>query len=108
MVNITPKLEISFSNHKEFHLYYLTKHTNQWCKRLHLIGTVVGVVGAAVGAVRMDPIMTAGSVVVGTLTAWAGDYGLQKQTPTTFKNPLWSVWSNFEIVKAMLKGDMSI
>lgn len=108
MVNITPKLEIRFSSHREFHLYYLTKHTNLWCKRLHLIGSVIAVLGCILGAVRLDPLAAVGGVVAGVLTAWAGDYCFQKQTPTTFKYPLWSIRSHCTIVMAMLKGDLKI
>ncbi|KAG5484509.1 hypothetical protein LSCM1_07882 [Leishmania martiniquensis] len=108
MVNLSARLHISASNHKEFHIYYLAKHSKQWTRRMHLIGTVVGVVGAAVSAARMDAIGAALSAAVGAAICWTGDAAVEQTQPTTFKNPIWSVMSNFKMVASMLKGDMSI
>ncbi|KAG5509873.1 hypothetical protein JKF63_07518 [Porcisia hertigi] len=108
MVNLSAKLEISPSNHKEFHLYYLAKHSKIWTRRLHLIGTVVSVFGVVVSAVRANIIAAFGSVVAGVAICWVGDAVVEHTQPTAFKYPIWSVASNFKMVSSMLKGDMGI
>ncbi|CBZ24662.1 conserved hypothetical protein [Leishmania mexicana MHOM/GT/2001/U1103] len=108
MVSLSAKFQISASNHTEFYIYYLAKHSKKWTRRMHLIGTAVGVVGAAVSAVRMDVIGATVSAAVGVAICWAGDTAVEQTQPTTFKNPIWSVMSNFKMVASMLKGDMRI
>ncbi|CAM37444.1 conserved hypothetical protein [Leishmania braziliensis MHOM/BR/75/M2904] len=108
MVNLSAKFHISASNHREFHIYYLAKHSKKWTRRMHLIGTAVGVVGTAVSAMRMSAIGATVSAVAGVVICWAGDAIVEKTQPTTFKNPIWSVMSNFKMAASMLKGDMSI
>ncbi|GET86808.1 hypothetical protein, conserved [Leishmania tarentolae] len=108
MVNLNAKFQISASNHKEFYIYYLAKHSKQWTRRIHLIGTAIGVVGAAASAVRMDAFGAAVSIAVGVAICWAGDAMVEKTSPTTFKNPIWSTVSNFKMVASILTGDMNI
>ncbi|KAG5484895.1 hypothetical protein GH5_08361 [Leishmania sp. Ghana 2012 LV757] len=108
MVHLSAKFQVSASNHKEFHIYYLAKHSKQWTRRIHLIGTVVGVAGVAVSTVRMDAIGAAVSAAVGAAICWTGDAVVEQTQPTAFKNPIWSLMSNFKMVASMLKGDMSI
>jgi hypothetical protein len=108
MVNINAKLDVSASNMREYYVYYLAKHSKQWTRRVHLIGTVVGAIGAAVSVARVDPIGAAVSTAVGAAICWAGDIGVEGATPTTFKNPIWSVYSNFKMVGQMFSGSMNI
>lgn len=107
MVSITPRLEVHFSNHREFHLYYLSKHTARGCRRLHLLGTAVAVLGIILNALfvrRLACLLT--TVGLGLVVCWAGDYLVQKTTPTFFRYPLWSLRSNFKMLNAMVKGEM--
>ncbi|KAK7198963.1 hypothetical protein NESM_000863700 [Novymonas esmeraldas] len=108
MVNIGAKFQISASNHKEYHIYYMAKHTKAWTRRAHLIGTAVGVIGVAASAARVDAVGAAVSAVVGVVVCWAGDILVEQTQPTSFSRPIWSVMSNFKMVTAMLKGDLSI
>ncbi|KPA75718.1 hypothetical protein ABB37_08268 [Leptomonas pyrrhocoris] len=108
MVNISAKLDVSASNMKEYYVYYLAKHSKQWTRRVHLVGTVVGAVGVAASVARLDAIGAAVSAAVGTAICWAGDAAVEKTQPTTFKNPLWSVYANFKMVGEMISGKMSI
>ncbi|EPY32667.1 hypothetical protein STCU_02771 [Strigomonas culicis] len=101
---INASFEIQASNHREYHVYYLAKHGDQWCRRLHLIGTVVGVSGAIVGLVRRDPVLAGGAAAAGIGLAVAGDVGLQHITPTEVRNPIYSVMSNFKMCYDMVKS----
>ena len=108
MVNISAKLDVSPSNKEEFYVYYLAKHSKQWTRRAHLIGTVVGAVGVVASAARVDPIGAAVSVAVGTAVCWVGDFAVEGTKPTALKHPIWSVYSNFKMVGEMISGKMDI
>ncbi|KPI82779.1 hypothetical protein ABL78_8210 [Leptomonas seymouri] len=108
MVNVDLKVGVSPSNTREYYVYYLAKHSKQWTRRLHLIGTAAGAVGVAVSASRLDTVCAVVSVAVGVAICWAGDIAVEGVQPTTFKNPLWSVYANFKMVAEMLTGKMSI
>lgn len=108
MVNINAKLDVSPSNMKEYYVYYLAKHSKQWTRRVHLIGTVVGAVGVAASAAQANPIGAAVSAAVGAAICWAGDLAVEQAQPTTLKNPYWSVYAHFKMVGEMLSGKMNI
>lgn len=108
MVNLSAKLDVSASNMREYYVYYLAKHSKQWTRRVHLIGTVVGAVGVAASAARVDAVGAAVSAAVGAAICWAGDLAVEGSQPTTIKNPVWSVMANFKMIGEMLSGKMNI
>lgn len=105
MVKITPQLNIDATNFNEYHLYYLAKHSEMWCRRMHVAGSLIGIIGVVWGMIKMCPMTIATSAITGLAVCWAGDVLVQRITPTTFKHPYWSMKSNFKMVKAMLTGD---
>ncbi|MGE0787855.1 MAG: Mpo1-like protein [Sandaracinaceae bacterium] len=62
---------------------------------------VAGMLGA--GAVGSPMLFPAG-VVFAYGCAWIGHFGYEKNTPATFKYPLWSLVSDFKMYSLMLRG----
>lgn len=108
MVHLDAKVKLEFSNHREYHIYYLAKHMQQNCRRLHFVGTMTAVASIIAAIAMFRPALAVGGVVAGVLLCWVGDYFVAGIKPTTFKHPVWSARSNCMMVWDMARGDMSI
>ena len=87
----------------EFYPYYLKEHSNQTCRRLHFIGTTLGmlltaaalftIAGAVLGhhaigpAVRQALLLVVVAHVQGYAFAWVGHFFFEHNKPATFKYP---------------------
>lgn len=108
MVAINSNLEVSATNYPEFHAYYLANHTNLWCRRMHLVGTAVGVGGVTLNAIRMCARSALSSAATGVAICWLGDIACQGISPTSFRHPYWSMVSNFKMIQSMMNGELPL
>lgn len=90
----------------EFWPYYVSQHLNPVNRRLHFIGTSLGLVLAAVGLIGRAPVVAVASVVVAYAFAWAGHFFYEKNTPATFTYPLLSLRADFRMYWLALRGEM--
>ena len=88
---------------KEFYPYYLSEHSNQTCRRLHFIGTTLGMllsaaamltlIAAVVGRYPLGPaaVQALALLVIahvqGYAFAWTGHSFFEHNKPATFKYP---------------------
>ncbi|CAD2219212.1 hypothetical protein AGDE_03447 [Angomonas deanei] len=108
MPQITAKLEIKASNHKEYHVGYMFRHSKPWTRRMHLIGTVVAVGGVVAGGATQNPIAVGGAVAGGVALAAAGDLIVERQNPSFLKNPIYATMSHFKMCWQIVKGDIKL
>ncbi len=94
--------------YSEFYRFYLTEHSNKTCRILHFIGTfsVFILIFLAIYMGRFDlwyfvPLMGYGF-------AWIGHFYFEKNTPATFRYPLWSLISDFRMFFDILLGRISL
>jgi hypothetical protein len=61
-----------YASFAEFYPFYLSEHANRTCRRLHFVGTTVGLVclGAAVATGNAGWVLV--GLVAGYFFAWAG------------------------------------
>jgi hypothetical protein len=89
---------------EEFWPYYVSQHldpTNRW---LHFVGTSM-----ALGCIAISPVVPPALLaapLVGYGFAWIGHFGVEKNRPATFGNPLWSLRGDFKMWSLMLRGRM--
>ncbi|KEG10432.1 membrane protein [Trypanosoma grayi] len=109
MVSLNLKLDVTFSNFKEFYIYYLAKHMKQTTRRCHFLGTLVGAALLLASVVKGISLPYAiAALVAGYGIAWAGDVAVEGTTPTSFKYPWWSFRANMLLVKEVMTGKQSI
>ncbi|MGB0885825.1 MAG: Mpo1-like protein [Chitinophagales bacterium] len=82
---------------KEFYPFYLSEHQNYICRILHFIGTslVLSLIIAAI--YTQDWKLLAYVPLAGYGFAWIGHFFFEKNKPASFKQPLYSLASDFKM-----------
>ncbi|MCH8325432.1 MAG: DUF962 domain-containing protein [Bacteroidetes bacterium] len=97
-----------FNSFQEFYVYYLSEHKNKTCRALHFIGTTL-VLTFFLKAVFYASILNWILVpTVGYGFAWVGHFFFEKNKPSTFSYPLWSLLSDFKLFFEILIGTKSL
>ncbi len=92
----------------EFYPFYLTEHRNRTCRRLHFVGSSLGV-----GCLLM--LFTSGNflwllagLLFGYTFAWIGHFGFEHNKPASFKRPLYSFMGDWVMYKDILTGKIKL
>ena len=88
----------------EFYPFYLGEHANRSCRRLHFIGTTIGLVCLLYALSTLNFWWLLGGIVQGYAWAWAGHYFFEHNRPATFKYPLYSFAGDWVMWKDILAG----
>ncbi len=95
-----------FSSLDEFWPFYLSQHLEPVTRRLHFIGTTLGLVLAALAAVRREPRLLLAALVAAYGCAWIGHFFFERNAPATFKHPLLSLQADFRMYGLMWRGKL--
>lgn len=79
-----------FANFAEFYPFYLSQHENQICRRLHFVGSTLGLVGLTASVITGKKRYIAAGIVAGYGCAWVGHFFFEHNKPATFKHPVYS------------------
>ena len=96
-----------FKSFSDFYPYYLSEHQDARCRRLHFLGSLVGLaclVGLAVTGIWWLLLV---GLVAGYACAWIGHFVFEKNRPATFRYPLWSFVSDFRMLGCWLSGRLA-
>ncbi len=95
-----------FATYDEFFLYYLQQHRDPRNRRMHAIGTTLGL-AILVGALATGhPWWALLWIPVAYGFAWTGHFLLEGNTPATFGHPFWSFVSDFRMLWLMATGQL--
>lgn len=89
----------------EFWPFYVFEHSNRTNRRLHAVGTSLGLILAAAAYVWHPPLWAV-VPIVGYGFAWVGHYKVQRNRPATFQYPLYSFCGDFKMLGYMCTGRM--
>lgn len=89
---------------KEFYPFYLGEHSNRTCRRLHFVGTSLGLGFVLLALLTMNPWWLLAGLVQGYAWAWVGHYFFEHNRPATFKYPRWSFIGDWVMWKEILTG----
>ncbi|MEI7444611.1 MAG: DUF962 domain-containing protein [Burkholderiales bacterium] len=93
-----------FASFAEFYPFYLGEHANRTCRRLHFVGSSLGLACLAMLVVTGHPAWLLAGLVAGYACAWIGHYVFEKNRPATFRYPLWSFVGDWRMFGEMLTG----
>lgn len=100
--------ESEFENFHEFYEYYLSEHSAPLNRRLHftgcmlvLITVLTALLSGAWGIFILAPVFGYGF-------AWAGHYFAEKNTPATFRHPVWSLMGDWVMFKDIVTGKIKL
>jgi hypothetical protein len=93
-----------FSSFADFYPYYLQEHSNDICRRLHYVGSllVLSILGYAVSQQQWRLLWLL--PLAGYGFAWIGHFVFEKNKPATFKYPLYSLLGDWVMLKDALTG----
>jgi hypothetical protein len=95
-----------FSSLDEFWPFYLAQHLNPTTRRLHFIGTTLGLLLAAAAAISREPRFLLAALVAAYGCAWIGHFFFERNAPATFKHPLLSLRADFRMYRLMWLGKL--
>ena len=95
---------MSFSSFAEFYPFYLGEHANRTSRRLHVVGTSVGLLQLPLALFTGSPSWLLSGVATGYAFAWIGHFFFEKNTPATFKHPLYSLRGDFTMARDVFAG----
>jgi hypothetical protein len=108
MSDITLSDTKPIASYADFYRYYLSEHSNPVCRVLHFVGTalVFAVLGFALATGRYWALLLV--PVCGYGFAWVGHFFFERNRPTTFRYPIWSLFSDFRMFFALVFGRISL
>jgi|TARA_R110002020_G_scaffold241876_3_gene455162 hypothetical protein len=89
---------------KEYYQYYISKHQNKWCRRLHVLGQLATISFVIlVIHLKLWPLLLLTPFVVYPF-AWTGHFVFEKNKPAAFSNPLWAKACDWIMLKDWFLG----
>jgi hypothetical protein len=98
-------MEPELTSYEEFWPFYVSQHMRSSTRACHMAGTTL-VLGTLVAAALVSPWWLLAMPVAGYGPAWIGHFGFEKNTPATFKYPLWSLRGDLRMFALTLTGRM--
>ncbi len=93
-----------FTTFAEFYPFYLGEHRNTTCRRLHFLGSSLGLVCLAMLVVTGKWAWLPVGLLCGYGCAWVGHFGFEKNRPASFKRPLYSFMGDWVMYRDIWLG----
>lgn len=87
----------AWENFEEFWPFYLSEHDHPLNRRLHVLGTSVGIVVLILGVLAGYPWSILIALACGYGAAWVGHFIIEKNRPATFVAPFYSLRGDFRL-----------
>jgi hypothetical protein len=97
-----------FTNFKDFYPYYLSEHQNITCRRLHFVGSSVGLGMLYLAIATGQGWWVLGAFLSGYAFAWVGHYFFEKNRPATFTYPFYSFAGDWVMYKDIWLGRVKV
>ena len=97
-----------FQTFAEFYPFYLAEHSDRNCRRMHFLGSSLGVVCLFMLAWTAKPQYLLYGLLAGYACAWIGHFVFEKNKPASFKRPLYSFMGDWVMYKDMWQGKVSL
>lgn len=94
----------SLHSFAEFYPFYLSEHSNSNCRRLHFLGSSLGLLCLAAALWWRQPWFVLLGLVLGYACAWIGHFGFEHNRPASFKRPLYSFMGDWRMYVDMWRG----
>jgi hypothetical protein len=95
---------MTYRTFREFYPFYLSQHSNRTCRRLHFVGTTLGLVLFLHAFSTLNFWWVLAGLGVGYAFAWVGHFFFEKNRPATFTHPVYSFIGDWAMWREMLMG----
>ena len=103
-----PKFSLPIQNYHEFYRFYLTEHRNLMSRRLHVVGSSLGVYFFSKAIRQRQPKYFVYGLLSGYACAWVGHLVFENNKPASFKQPLYSFISDWRMFADVIRGNLSL
>ncbi|MDN5417298.1 MAG: DUF962 domain-containing protein [Acinetobacter sp.] len=103
-----PKFELPIKNYSEFYRFYLTEHRSMMSRRLHAVGSSVGIYFFSKAIRQRKAKYVVYGLLSGYACAWVGHFVFEKNKPASFKQPLYSFISDWRMLSDIVRGNLSL
>jgi hypothetical protein len=93
---------MAYQSFTEFYPFYLSEHANRTSRRLHFVGTSLGLAFALHALSSLNFWWLLAALACGYAFAWVGHFFFEKNRPATFTYPLWSFMGDWVMWKEIL------
>ena len=93
-----------YGSFAEFYPFYLSEHANRTCRRLHFVGTSLGLCFLVAAVATQNAWWILAGLVCGYAFAWIGHYVFEKNRPATFSYPFYSFAGDWVMWSEILRG----
>jgi hypothetical protein len=93
-----------YASFREFYPFYLSEHADRTCRRLHFIGTSLGLACLLTALIELNPWWVLAGLLIGYAFAWVGHFVFENNRPATFTYPLWSFVGDWVMWSEILRG----
>jgi hypothetical protein len=97
-----------FPRFADFYPFYLSQHSDRTCRRLHFIGTSLGLLAVLHSIATLNFWWILAGLAAGYAFAWIGHYFFEKNRPATFTHPFYSFVGDWVMWKEMLTGRIKL
>ncbi|MBJ9739420.1 DUF962 domain-containing protein [Acinetobacter oleivorans] len=103
-----PEFELPIKNYQEFYRFYLTEHRNIMSRRLHVVGSGIGIYFFSKAIRKKQAKYVLYGLVGGYANAWVGHFVFEKNKPASFKQPFYSFISDWRMLSDVARGRLSL
>jgi hypothetical protein len=93
-----------YASFAEFYPFYLGEHSHAATRRIHVLGSSLGLVCLFLMVLRGEPLWLLLGLVLGYGLAWFAHFVFEKNRPATFKYPFYSFVGDWVMFADMLRG----
>ena len=93
-----------YTSFKEFYPFYLTQHSNETNRRLHIVGTTLALMLLMNTLLFFSYIKLVGVFLIGYGFSWFGHFFFEKNKPAAFKQPIYSFMGDMRMLKETITG----
>jgi hypothetical protein len=94
-----------YASYRAFWPHYVSEHQSKANRLLHFLGTALTFLFLFLGF-SISPWFLLGMPLFGYGFAWFGHFVFERNTPTTFQYPLWSLAGDLQMFALMCLGRM--
>jgi hypothetical protein len=90
----------------EFYKVYLGEHRNHLNRILHHIGTLLSILFVLLTLVTRHPVFILWALAAGYGFAWIGHFFIEKNKPTSFSRPFYSLLADFVMLYDLFRFEL--
>lgn len=96
--------QLEFQSFRDFYQFYLSEHCDRTCRRLHFVGSLLGLVCLGAFLITLKWYLIPLGLLLGYGFAWIGHFFFEHNKPASFKFPLYSFAGDWVMFKDILLG----